>query len=262
MPQTTIISPGATVRRTLCAVLLMVGSCAASGQRSGCAPGGGPGRWAKTATDLDVSSSNDPGCQDEESRDIRVYSPDRSKLVHVVGDQWWVETGKRRISLDSKARFIGYPAELGWAPDNRTFFITQSSGSFGQFFARIYRIQENEIEVFADIGETVLRHFDRQYACVVTDNGKRKLYGSNIAAFRWMDRGNQLLLVAEVPPDNICEHASYFAGYLVSIPEGRIIERYTPQELAHRWISFFGIRLKGDYDTVIEKQPSKEKGRS
>jgi hypothetical protein len=169
--------------------------------------------------------------------------------VHVIGNRWLIQIGKRKISLGTNSDFVGYPAEVGWSADNRTFYITQGTSDFGQFLTRLYRVNDDKIEELSDVTETAVHNFDRRYGCRVMEQGKLKLYRSNVGVLKWA-KENQLLLITEVPPDNICKHASYFGGYLVSVPDGRIIERYGPDSLYRQWGSIFGIRLKGDYETI------------
>jgi hypothetical protein len=220
--------------------LLALGWLPAWGQTSGCPSKGRLGQWAVTA------------CTGVDTRDLRVYSPDRSKAVHVVRYRWWVELGGRRTSLSKKASYVTYPAELAWAPDNQTFYVTQSESEFGGFHTDIYRVNNDEIEQLPDLYQIVGREFDRQHECTVFHSNSKKTvrYKSSIAGFKWTSGGNQLVVVVEVPQDNICKNAGYFQGYLISIPDERVIERYSSRELARRWKDLLGERLKGDLDSM------------
>jgi hypothetical protein len=60
------------------------------GQGVDCPPGCSPGRWSKEAVDLSSVRSKAPF----ETRDIRVLSPDKQKIAHIVKDRWWIEIGE------------------------------------------------------------------------------------------------------------------------------------------------------------------------
>jgi hypothetical protein len=234
-------------------VLLVLAPFSAWGQwspQSGCPPGGGPGRWNNTATDLITSS--DFRCEDEQMRDLRVYSPDHRSSVHIVGDQWSVRVGKLTLSLKANESYVGYPAELGWAPDNKTFYITQIEGGLRTYRTEIYRVQESGIERLPGVAQNVHSDFDAKYGCVENVDGRPNRWPSNIAGFKWIDGSGQLVLIAAVPSAGICERSSYFEGYLVSIPDGKILARYTPKELKRRWGRSFGEALNYEYDAITE----------
>jgi len=218
--------------------------------QAGCPPGGEPGRWSKMATDL--VASTDFRCADERMRDLRVYSPDHRSAVHIVGDRWSVEIGKEKLSLEAKASHVGYPADLEWAPDDATFYITQVEERSGAFYTEIYRVQEEQIDQVLGATKAAYEDFDHEYGCIVDESGKPKRYGSNVAGFKWIDGSGQLLLILEVPPSNICRHPGYYQGYLVSILNRKIVARYSPQELKRSWEQILGERLNYDYSLITE----------
>lgn len=234
-------------------IFLLGLSHAGWGQTPGCPPGGSPGDWSKSATYL-VAPSRDASCRDVTWRDIRVYSPDHSKALHIVEEKWWVEVGKKKIYVGKGPAHCGSLAEMAWAPDNMTFYITEGVGGLGPFDTRVYRTDDTRIEQFGDINLPVRRLFDPKHGCPGRDeNGRPILYTSDVAGFKWFAQGNQLLVVAEAAPDNTCANASNVEGYLVALPQVQILEQFTFAELRRRWGNLFGEHLNGVYEFLKEK---------
>jgi hypothetical protein len=179
--------------------------------------------------------------------------------LHIVGDHWWVEIGKQQILLQRTSARVSYPAEVAWAPDGKAFYITQSDGSIAGFLTKIYRVEDSQVEQMPDINRTVQQDFDRRHKCVVSQNGRVIADDANIAALGWAYGSSQILVVAEAPPNNFCNQSSYFEGFLLSLPSGEILERYTPQALVHGWSKMLGDRLTGDFKAISERTPVKEK---
>lgn len=55
----------------------------------------------------------------------------------------------------------------------------------------------------------------------------------NIVGAQWLNGSNELLISALVPNTSYCRHMCEFNVYRVSVPGGRIVQRYTAEE-AHR----------------------------
>ncbi len=241
MPQIALISWVNVQRVAL--LLSLAYSSGWAGQGVECPPGCSPGRWSSEAVDLSSVRSKAP----YETRDIRVPSPDRQKIAHIVKDKWWIEIGGEKISPGPKDSSILYPAELAWAPDSRAFFITESSSYSTGFQILIYRIENDKLRYIGSVNQIVQSDFERRHKC---SEGQR----SNIAGLSWQDDSQHLLVVAEVPPVGICEHIGYFGGYLISVTAHQIVERYSPDAIANRWKDALGYRLKGDYEHLPVEQ--------
>lgn len=239
-------------------VLLSLAPSVAWGQGSVCPSWGEPGQWSVAATDLS-SPSKDLFCTNENLRDIRVYSPDHKMALHIVGDHWWVEIGKQQILLQRTRARVSYPSEVAWAPDGKAFYITHSDGSIAGFLTEIYRVADNQVEQMPDINRAVQHDFDRRHKCVVSQNGRDIVGHANIAALGWADGSSQILVVAEAPPNNFCNQSSYFEGFLLSLPGGEILKRYTPQALVHGWSKMLGDRLTGDFTAINGRGLAKRK---
>jgi hypothetical protein len=64
-------------------------------------------------------------------------------------------------------------------------------------------------------------------------------------------------MVAEIQPLH-CENADgYFEAYVVSIPEGRILQRYSMSETVKLYRKILGPRLVGDMYLQKEEHESK-----
>lgn len=210
----------------LALILLSRCSVVARGKPGDCTAKPFPPRWSADATYL-CSWATKQGF----ARDIRVYSPDRKKSVHVIDEHWFVEIGVKKLSLAATKSYVSdYPAELAWSPDSRAFYITQSDGTseLQGFHTEIYLVDERSVQQLPDLDRIVHRRFDRRHKCVLyfagesgrSDDRFEDDY-ANVAGFKWVDGSSRLILVAEVPPDQACgEHrgtsAATFSLLLIS----------------------------------------------
>ena len=221
-------------RTCLITLVLLIPSLA---QATYCPPQGKPGAWSKQATYL-CSRAVKQGF----ARDIRVYSPDRSKAVHVVNGHWFVEVGKTTLRLSSEESYVSdYPAELSWSPDSSAFYITQSDATseINGFHTELYRVNEQTVRRMQDIWSMVNDRFGKRHECVNED--------PNVAGLEWVGGSSQIVVIAEIPPDSVCAPREYFAGYLISIADSQVMHEYGPPELFRRLGGVFGVRLRGDY---------------
>lgn len=209
------------------------------------------GQWSSAASDLcPGEDSAIPG----ENRKLRVVASGRKTVFHVVDGRWWVTVNGKPQSLNSKHSHVGCPAEVGWSSDSKAFYITQSDGQIAGFHTEVFLLANGLAELTPGINSLVERDFTRDHGCIQRITGKRVTEKPNIVGLRWVKDHDQLLLVAEVRPDNLCGHRGYFAGYLVEIPTGKIIERYSPGELNRQWATDLGVRLKGDFEGLPVKE--------
>jgi hypothetical protein len=173
--------------------------------------------------------------------------------MHVVDNNWWIEAedGNRRIT---PSRTIGDYAEVSWSPAGNAFFITDSDGYTTGFSTSIYLLKNQAIVPIRGIGELVSRDFELRNRCAYryerTDVGNRP----NIAGLKWIDGGDQVIIVAEVPPVGICKAAGYFAGYQVDLNTRRIVATMDPQDLAKNFGQLLGWRLQSDYRELTESE--------
>lgn len=232
-------------------LFLALAPSVAWGQARRCTPSGEPGRWSIEASELCTNAPRtDPG----ETRDIRIDAPNHSMAIHIVKDHWSVEIDSEEIRLDSDQSYVTYPAEIAWAPDSRSFYLTQSEGNIEGYLTEIFRIDGKKIEHLSSINETIQRDFDRRHKCTFHDRDQDIGEDPNIVGFHWMSDSSRLIVVVEVPPLSLCNEGGYFGGYLVSIPGGAIIQHYSPKLLRQNWGKLFGIRTKGDFDTLTSKE--------
>lgn len=199
----------------------------------------------------------------EFTRDMRVKSPDGEATIRVGREHWWLEIGGEKISLppresrltDDDSR-VTENAELAWAPDGKTFYLTQTENRAGVqgFYTGVYRIVKGRVLSLLNIDEIVQREFDVRHRCVSYDaRGKRYSEEADIAAVRWVDGPDQLLMIAETPYDSECRRG-YFAGYMVSLSQRKVTQRYSARELMNRWETVVGDRLWEDFRSLTPRQ--------
>lgn len=166
--------------------------------------------------------------------------------VRVMNEKWWIESERRKLLPPSKFSSIEYPAELGWADDNKTLYITQSVGFSTGYRTTVYWVEHGHVRVALDPTRLIIKTFNLRHQCKYLVDGADAGSDPNIAGLLWMNGGKELLIIAEVPPVGICKDMQYFGGFLVSVPSGQISERYSPQQLADRWGDVLGERLQSN----------------
>lgn len=209
------------------------------------------GQWSSVASDL---CPGEDSAIPEESRNLSVNAFSRETVFHVVNGRWWVTVNGKPQSLNSKHSHVGCPADVGWSPDSKALYITQSDGEIAGFHTEVFLLADRLEELTPGINSVIERDFTRDHGCIQRIKGKLVTEEPNIAGLRWVRDHDQLLLVAEVRPDSLCGHRGYFAGYLLEIPTGKIIERYSPGELNRQWAADLGVRLKGDFEGLAVKE--------
>jgi hypothetical protein len=207
------------------------------------------GLWSSQATRLDFSEGtvDSPGV-----RHIVVTSPDGRKRLVVKDDEIRVEGTDVRPASGISVEV--YPlAEAQWAPDSRAFFITQSDGGeVGGWDTVVYRVTPSGIKKIL-ITSRVRVDFMKRYNCDVRGEHDGNEI-PNIAAISWLRGSNDVLLIAEVPPHSSCPEMGKFMGYRVLIGSGKILGRYSAEEVKTRWGGFLGPRHGADEMYGTEKK--------
>jgi hypothetical protein len=231
-------------------LLLATVPCLARNATSSCPLEGATGLWSREAVYLCPQYKGR-----DYSRDMRIQSPNQQVTVQIGYDEWSLEVGGRKVSLSLEDSRVAENAELAWAPDGNAFYITQSENRAGVqgFHTEVYRVSNGQLDPLPDVNRIVQAEFDRHHECVFYDRGKQYSEEADIGAVKWVDGSNQILMVAEVPADSDCER-DYFAGYLVSLTNGEVVQQYTARELMERWNNVLGDRLKEDLSGLTSKQ--------
>jgi hypothetical protein len=202
-----------------------------------------PGRYSAEAVQADFRL-------DPFTAAYPIYSPDGQKAFRIDDDRWSVEVRGKKIAARHN-RMDSSWVEVGWAPDGNTFFISHSVGYTTGYRVDVYRQEGDSIRRFANLNRVVQKDFEHRHRCY--DRDWKIGNDPNIAGLKWLDNSDRLLLVAEVPNLGICKQ-TYFAGYLVSISSGRIIQRYSPEDLLRRWEKLLGENLLSDLHFMSEAE--------
>lgn len=241
LPEMRVTTRTARLHFYFSVISLFVAQPRLSGQIK-CPDGCRPGQWSKSASGIASKSVKSV----EQDRDLRIYSRGGRMCVRVMNEKWWIESERRKLLPPSKFSSIEYPAELGWADDNKTLYITQSVGFSTGYRTTVYWVEHGHVRVALDPTRLIIKTFNLRHQCKYLVDGADAGSDPNIAGLLWMNGGKELLIIAEVPPVGICKDMQYFGGFLVSVPSGQISERYSPQQLADRWGDVLGERLQSN----------------
>lgn len=112
--------------------------------------------------------------------------------------------------------------------------ITYSAGgAVGGFHVRVFLIDGNGVRDVSKSIDDAVADFKSRHYC--------KIRGNNVTALKWIRGG--LLLMTEVYPTGDCgPDLGHIEGYLVSVPEGKILEHLTTNQLKH----YPGVCLQND----------------
>jgi hypothetical protein len=149
-----------------------------------------------------------------------------------------------------------YPAELGWAPDSKAFYIVQSDATseINGFRTAIFVVGDGAVRRVNSVNTIVANDFLQYHRCIgfLTTHDPEDY--PNVAAFAWLNSSARLLIIAELVPHSSCRPMGYFAGYLVSINETRVLQKLSPQQIKEGWGGVMGPRLRDDLAGLNRRQ--------
>ena len=192
--------------------------------------GAEPGVWSSEATSIRSYIDRE--------RKLEISSPDKRKIVIVDGVRIAVMSNRKPL-LETEDTGVGALAELAWAPDSLSFFVTESDGGIvGRWDTWVYLVENNQVRR-VHITEDVAKRFKRHYQCDEPEE-------PNVAGGKWMHGSQQLLLIAEVPSHSSCPEMGKVEGYIVAVPSGKILEEMDKKKLMMNWGKYLGQRLQGE----------------
>lgn len=128
--------------------------------------------------------------------------------------------------------------EVLWSPDSRNFVINVSDGGLvGSWEAKFYAIDADGRPVSLDIQNIIMPIANKLLKCEPKEE-------ANIGAVSWLNDGEEVLIIAEVPPHSSCQNMGAVFGFRVSIKSGKILERISEDDLHKKWPNVLGCRFK------------------
>jgi hypothetical protein len=143
------------------------------------------------------------------------------------------------------ARINGFRSVVVWSPDSKSFAVnqTEGGGGIGQR-AYIFYVTRNGLQRL-DVSAPIEKAFGSPVKCEVP-------VPPNTAVLQWLDP-KRILVVAEIVHVSICECPGTFESYELSIPNLRIIRRYTQSETKRRFGDVIGCELRDADDVCAHK---------
>lgn len=225
-------------------VLLLAVARGAAEQRNTC-PKGAHTLYSNRATSLDSGLE-------------RIKSPDGSKLLTVrrVEDAkdpdgmhlaFTLVEGKKKF----RARLLGFNAEVLWSPDSSAFAVTQTEGGGGiGYGAYVFYVRQHGLEKVA-LSPPIKKAFSNPAKCEIE---------SNVAIVDWLHESDRILVVGETIPVSFCQCMGTFELYDVSVPDGRVLQKYSQIEGKNKYWNLLGCELR-DADDSCSKNISRHRKR-
>ncbi|MGA9883757.1 MAG: hypothetical protein WBQ34_08570 [Candidatus Acidiferrales bacterium] len=164
---------------------------------------------------------------------------------------WWKHPPPKEIftfSLDDLSVptvWIAVDHDPGFYTYNqaRVALTYSDGGAIGGFHVRVFLIDANGVKDVSTSIDAAVTDFKSRHYC--------EARGNNVTALKWI-RG-KLLLSTEVYPDSDCgPDAGHLEGYLVSVPEGKILEHMTLNQLKN----YPGVCLENDNEGWTPTKPN------
>jgi len=214
--------------------------------------------WAKKATAFEAKclydTSEHPG---EICRPELIPSPDRkSRVAAVYRDAFTLKDGGRvalaylRVTTPLMGtQNVELPAGFGkfdlhWFPDSKGFFLNgNNGGGYWGFWVWVYWLEGGtvrKVDVMRAVRQDMLASFPPCRATKADPDTCRELYSDsqypNESGIDWSSGPAGLVVMAEVPCSSsyggvMCQ----VKGYVVSVPEGKIVQTMNARELKDRW---------------------------
>jgi hypothetical protein len=120
---------------------------------------------------------------------------------------------------------IDHDDALNNTPDQAHIALTYSDGgAIGGFHVRVFLIDGNGVRDVSKSIEVAVADFKARHYC--------KTRGNNVSALKWI-RGSLLILTEVYPTSDCGPDLGHLEGYLVSVPQGKILEHMTWNQLKH-----------------------------
>jgi len=136
-------------------------------------------------------------------------------------------SGSVWIAIDHDRRLVSKKNEAHIA------ISYSDGGAIGGFHVRVFLIDGKGVRDVSKSVDTAVADFRRHHYC--------EPRGNNVTALKWI-RGSLLLLTEVYPTGDCGSEAGHIEGYLVSVPEGKILEHMTLNQLKH----YPGVCLEND----------------
>ncbi len=154
---------------------------------------------------------------------------------------WFVRGEKEIFRFSPKDLFsssvwiaVDHDPRLDGTHDQAHIALTYSDGgAIGRFHVRVFLIDDNGVRDVSKSVDGAVADFKSHHYC--------KARGNNVTGLKWI--GGSLLLLTEVYPTGDCgPDLGHIEGYLVSVPDGKILAHLTLNQLKH----YPGICLEND----------------
>lgn len=158
------------------------------------------------------------------------------------GATFWFGRGKKEIfrfstkDLSSQSVWIAVDHNRGLRGTHDQAYIAltySDGGAIGGFHVRVFLIDGNGVKDVSRSIDGAVADFKSHHYC--------KTRGNNVTGLKWI-RGSLLLLTEVYPTGDCGSDLGHIEGYLVSVPEGKILEHFTLNQLKH----YPGICLEND----------------
>jgi hypothetical protein len=158
------------------------------------------------------------------------------------GATFWFVRAQKEIfkfsakDLDSRSVWmaVDHDGTVDSADDQAHIALTYSDGgAIGGFHVRVFLIDRNGVRDVSKCIEVAVADFKGRHYC--------KTRGNNVTALKWI-RGSLLILTEVYPTSDCGPDLGHLEGYLVSVPQGKILEHMTLSQLKH----YPGVCLQND----------------
>lgn len=199
-----------------------------------------PGSYSKLSIDLCFQDV------DAERRHLEIPSPDGSTILVVESQDAWIVKKDRRIPA---AFLVGRSQEeIIWSPDSKALIATLILGASGPAAADFVFVDKSPFPTRPPLTQVIRKDFASGHS------GDACWESANVGGLGWLEGGREALFVAEVPPSSGYEdRGGYFDGYVVSVPDGRIVKRYPMRAVIKKWRNLLGPGLKDDIEILRDR---------
>ncbi|MGB6132471.1 MAG: hypothetical protein WBG54_11875 [Acidobacteriaceae bacterium] len=174
---------------------------------------------------------------------IPLSGSDKMVAAHLL-----VKTSDGRVQVVSLPEGF-QPIDLQWAPDSRAFFVNGGNGgAYWGFWVWAYSVDAEgrveKLDVMRAVGQNMYESFPPCKArgidpvvCSQAFRAEQDHSGNyNISGIDWSTDPRGLVVMAEVPCSSseggiMCQ----MKGYIVSVPDGKILKQMSARELKRRW---------------------------